>query len=112
SAQAAQADLMVAVNSTTIESFPVFAAAEALSRGVASGPRIQVVAAEMIPSLAPKVGLTERIVTAVWPQFIFSANIPTGLGKLLSQVESQIDYILDCADFDSCWSSVLSPCAL
>jgi NitT/TauT family transport system substrate-binding protein len=42
---------------------------------------------ELIPSLAPKVGLTPQMVMSVWQQFKFPGAISTGLRTLLTEVE-------------------------
>ena len=49
--------------------------------------RIRTRPAEVIPSLAPKVGLPAETVTAVWPQFKFPAALSNGLRGLMSEVE-------------------------
>jgi ABC-type nitrate/sulfonate/bicarbonate transport system substrate-binding protein len=42
---------------------------------------------QVIPSLAPKVGLTEKTVQAVWPQFRFPASLPETLEPTMTDVE-------------------------
>jgi NitT/TauT family transport system substrate-binding protein len=41
----------------------------------------------LIPTLSPKVALSERMVKAVWPQFSFPASLSGGLARFLVEVE-------------------------
>ena len=54
---------------------------------VDASARIRTRPAELIPSLAPRIGLTERTVSAVWSRFRFPAALSGGLQTSLSEVE-------------------------
>jgi NitT/TauT family transport system substrate-binding protein len=53
----------------------------------AASARIRTQPAELIPLLAPRVGLREQTVLAVWPEFRFPGSISAGLRASLSEVE-------------------------
>jgi NitT/TauT family transport system substrate-binding protein len=55
-----------------------------------SSNQIRTHSAEMIPSLAPKIGYAERTVFSVWRQFTFPASLNDRLGPALDDVESWI----------------------
>ena len=55
-----------------------------------SSNQIRTRPAEMIPSLAPKIGYAESTVFAVWRQFTFPASLNGRLGPALNDVESWI----------------------
>jgi sulfonate transport system substrate-binding protein len=46
--------------------------------------------ADRIPILSPRIGLAEKTVMAVWPQFSFPASLSGRLGAALSDVESWV----------------------
>jgi len=52
-----------------------------------SATKLRTRPAAMVPSLAPKVGVAERIVSAVWRQFAFPASLSAGLRSALPEVE-------------------------
>jgi len=52
--------------------------------------RIRTRPAEMIPTLAPRVGLPERTVKAVWRQFTFPASISGSISADMNKVEAWI----------------------
>ncbi len=52
-----------------------------------SSARIRTRAADMVPSLAPKIGFPDRTVFAVWRQFTFPASLNNGLRSALIDVE-------------------------
>ncbi|HEU5240064.1 MAG TPA: hypothetical protein VFU37_23220, partial [Pyrinomonadaceae bacterium] len=64
------------------------AALQSLVREVVrSSNQIRTRSAEMIPTLASKIGYKERVVTAVWRQFTFPAAISGKLRPALNDVE-------------------------
>jgi ABC-type nitrate/sulfonate/bicarbonate transport system substrate-binding protein len=46
--------------------------------------------ADLIPTLAPRIGMNERTVMAVWPQFRFPAALEGGLQSSMSAVEGWV----------------------
>jgi ABC-type nitrate/sulfonate/bicarbonate transport system substrate-binding protein len=50
--------------------------------------RIRTRPSELIPTLAPHVGLSERTVKAVWPQFIFPASVSGSISADMYKVEA------------------------
>ncbi len=53
----------------------------------AASARLRVQPARLIPSLSPRVGLTDRAVLAVWRQFGFPASLSPRLAESLNEVE-------------------------
>ena len=57
---------------------------------MAASARIRAQSTELIPSLAPHVGLTARAVAAVWRQFRFPASLSNGMSSSLPDVEAWV----------------------
>jgi sulfonate transport system substrate-binding protein len=59
-----------------------------VQRVIEASARLRARPASLIPSLAPRIGLSERTVTAVWRQFGFPASLPNALAADLEPVET------------------------
>jgi NitT/TauT family transport system substrate-binding protein len=56
----------------------------------ASSDRLRRRPADLIPTLSPRIGMNERTVMAVWPQFRFPAGLEDGLQNSMSAVEGWV----------------------
>lgn len=56
----------------------------------AASDRLRRRPAEAIPTLAPRIGMNERMVMAVWPQFRFPAALEDGLQNSMNAVEGWV----------------------